>query len=278
MSHECWGEPLMSSMINASSKSSEWCSRRPLVSSSVSVQTLKHVWKFTVDISQVMKLVSPWSEQHQNGVQLERRTCITNFRQRKAHIIRTFNQDEGRINVLDDLKKTPSTSSTWSGYEVVANVISGKAIRLVWSEKENKRRSDPVLWQNPYTNTKFGKSKDNTQTPPKTTQRLQTDLGRSVGVTSDPTGVVKPVYGYPSFPLTANQSGEFIKIWYTNMSSNIKVYQIQIETSTYVTRHSGWWPHTVTPSIDRTLHQFLTITDLDLITEFDFLPNCARFP
>ena len=37
-----------------------------------------------------------------------------------------------------------------------------------------------------------------------------------------------------------------------------------------VTRHSGWWPHTVIPSIDRTLHQFLTITDLDLITEFDF--------
>ena len=34
----------------------------------------------------------------------------------------------------------------------------------------------------------------------------------------------------------------------------------------------------MTPSIDRTLHQFLTITDLDLITEFDFLLNCARFP
>ena len=44
------------------------------------------------------------------------------------------------------------------------------------------------------------------------------------------------------------------------------------------TRHSGWWPYTVTPSIDRTLHQFLTVTDLDLITEFDFLPNCVRFP
>ena len=42
-----------------------------------------------------------------------------------------------------------------------------------------------------------------------------------------------------------------------------------------VTRHSGWWPHTVTPSIDRTLHHFSTVTDLDLITEFDFLPNCA---
>ena len=36
--------------------------------------------------------------------------------------------------------------------------------------------------------------------------------------------------------------------------------------------------YTTTPSIDRTLHQFLTITDLDLITEFDLLPNCARFP
>ena len=45
-----------------------------------------------------------------------------------------------------------------------------------------------------------------------------------------------------------------------------------------VTRHSGWWQHTVTPSIDRTLHQFLTITDLVLITELVFLPNCVRFP
>ena len=44
-----------------------------------------------------------------------------------------------------------------------------------------------------------------------------------------------------------------------------------------VTRHSGWWPNTVTPSIDRTLHQFLTITDLDLITEFDFLPIVQGF-
>ena len=35
---------------------------------------------------------------------------------------------------------------------------------------------------------------------------------------------------------------------------------------------------TVLISIDRTMHQFLTVTDLDLITEFDFLPNCARFP
>ena len=33
----------------------------------------------------------------------------------------------------------------------------------------------------------------------------------------------------------------------------------------------------MTPSIDRTLHQFLAITDLDLITEFDFLPIVQGF-
>ena len=37
-----------------------------------------------------------------------------------------------------------------------------------------------------------------------------------------------------------------------------------------LSRHSGWWPHTVTPSIDKTLHLFWTVPDLDLITGFDF--------
>ena len=53
---------------------------------------------------------------------------------------------------------------------------------------------------------KSNKQRDNTKTPPKTsiTQRLRTDLGRSVGGNnSHPTGVVKPVYGIPTFPLTA---------------------------------------------------------------------------
>ena len=47
-------------------------------------------------------------------------------------------------------------------------------------------------YKTPYTNRKF--ENDNTQTPPKTsiTQRLRTDLGRSFGVTSHPTGAVKP--------------------------------------------------------------------------------------
>ena len=31
-----------------------------------------------------------------------------------------------------------------------------------------------------------------------------------------------------------------------------------------------WWPYTVTPSIDKTLRQFFTVTDVDLITEFVF--------
>ena len=54
--------------------------------------------------------------------------------------------------------------------------------------------------------TENSKSKgQHTQTPPKTsiTQRLWTDLGRSVGVTSNPTVVVKPVYGIPTLPPTA---------------------------------------------------------------------------
>ena len=44
---------------------------------------------------------------------------------------------------------------------------------------------------------------DNTKTPPKTsiTQRLQTNLGRSVN-DSHPSGVVKPVYRFTTFPLT----------------------------------------------------------------------------
>ena len=72
-----------------------------------------------------------------------------------------------------------------------------------------KREKEGDLTQSydktPYTKTEIRKPKDNTQTPPKTsiTQRLRTDLGRSVGVTSHPTGVIKPVYGYPTFPLTA---------------------------------------------------------------------------
>ena len=51
--------------------------------------------------------------------------------------------------------------------------------------KRKRRRSGQVLWQNPLYQQKIRKTKDSTQTPPKTsiTHRLRTDLGRSVGVT-----------------------------------------------------------------------------------------------
>ena len=42
-----------------------------------------------------------------------------------------------------------------------------------------------------------------------------------------------------------------------------------------VKRHSGGWQSTVTFTI---YTNFYPVTDLELITEFDLLPNCARFP
>ena len=53
-------------------------------------------------------------------------------------------------------------------------------------DKRKRKRSDSALWQKPLHRHKNPKSNVSTQrTPPKTsiTQRLQTDLGRSAGVT-----------------------------------------------------------------------------------------------
>ena len=41
-----------------------------------------------------------------------------------------------------------------------------------------------------------------------------------------------------------------------------------------VTRHSGWWPSTVTSSIDQALHQFLTLHVLLFLT---LLPNLTFY-
>ena len=64
------------------------------------------------------------------------------------------------------------------------------------------------IWLSPMTKAptpkeKSKKESDNTKTPPKTsiTQRLQTDF-RTVSWVND-TGIVKPVYGIPTFSLTA---------------------------------------------------------------------------
>ena len=91
----------------------------------------------------------------------------------------------------------------------VENLCEYKSVALCrvqfWSQEKKKE-----IWPSPMTKppipTENSKTKgQHTQTPPKTsiTQRLRTDLGRSVGETSNPTGVVKPVYGIPTFPLTA---------------------------------------------------------------------------
>ena len=63
----------------------------------------------------------------------------------------------------------------------------------VCTKQEKKKEIWPSPMTKPPIQQKIRKPKDNTQTPPKTsiTQRLRTDLGRSVGVTSHPTGVVK---------------------------------------------------------------------------------------
>ena len=55
----------------------------------------------------------------------------------------------------------------------------------------------------PYTNRKFENQRTTHKRHQKLTQRLRTDLRRSVGVTSHLAGVVAPVYGYPTFQLTA---------------------------------------------------------------------------
>ena len=67
-----------------------------------------------------------------------------------------------------------------------------------------------------------------------------------------------------------------LRKFYGRYGDFTKQYEVPLSRMLHDILDDG--PHTVTPSIDRTLHQFLTITDLHLITEFDFLPYFARFP
>ena len=59
-----------------------------------------------------------------------------------------------------------------------------------------------------------------------------------------------------------------LRKFYGRYDDRTKQYEVPL--SRMLHKHSGWWPHTVTPFIDKILHRFLTVTDLDLITEFDF--------
>ena len=69
-----------------------------------------------------------------------------------------------------------------------------------------RKRSDSVLWQKPLHQQKCQKGKVTTQTTPQKrsiTQRLRTDLGRSVGVTIATQLVWFTGFTGPTFPLTA---------------------------------------------------------------------------
>ena len=66
-------------------------------------------------------------------------------------------------------------------------------LSLIVKVKRKRKRSDQVIWQKPLHPQKTPKSNVTTQKT-SITQRLRTDLGRSVGVTTaTPTGVVKSV-------------------------------------------------------------------------------------
>ena len=104
-------------------------------------------------------------------------------------------------------KSTHTNTHAW--WSTLRSCILSSFVEVdttVSEEKEKKKEIWPSPMTKPPIPTENSKTKgQHTQTPPKTsiTQRLRTDLGRSVGVTSNPTGVVKPVYGIPTFPLTA---------------------------------------------------------------------------
>ena len=72
-----------------------------------------------------------------------------------------------------------------------------------WSQEKKKKRSDSDLWRKPLYQQKIRKPMDNTTRHQNV--RLHNDCGPTVSWNnkSNPTVVVKPVYGYPTFPLTA---------------------------------------------------------------------------
>ena len=105
------------------------------------------------------------------------------------------------------LVKDSTFSTVYGWLRLIRSILRASKFsvcKIYWNKEKKKE-----IWPSPMTKppipTENSKTKgQHTQKPPKTsiTQRLRTDLGRSVGVTSNPTGVVKPVYGIPTFPLT----------------------------------------------------------------------------
>ena len=101
--------------------------------------------------------------------------------------------------------------------------------------REKRRRSDPVLWENPLYQQKIRKPKDNTQTQPKTsiTQRLRTDLGRSVGRT-------RQIIRYPATATLRRQQNK----QYSASNRGVGV-QTQQEHHTILTKYEAVHPTAV---------------------------------
>ena len=84
------------------------------------------------------------------------------------------NRNYGRMISIPNFATSKDNSSTSSWYQEIRN-------------KRKRKRSDSVLWQKPLHQQKCQKDKVKTQTMQQkssNTQRLRTDLGRSVGVTT----------------------------------------------------------------------------------------------
>ena len=131
-------------------------------------------------------------------------TCTDNFLYRYTSRYQQLLGTRGGGNVLSNyLVLVDNIVKKWHFCSKISKLR--QYIEVILSKEKKKE-----IWPSPMTKTPIptenSKTKgQHTQTPPKTsiTQQLRTDLGRSVGVTSNPTGVVKPVYGIPTFPLTA---------------------------------------------------------------------------
>ena len=107
----------------------------------------------------------------------------------------------------------PSSTATISSSQTNRSKPCPKTTELVRCQlhvlfklifKRKRKRSDSVLWQKPIYQQKCHKGKVTTQTTPQKssiTQRLQTDLGRSVGVTTATQLVWLTWFTGPTFPL-----------------------------------------------------------------------------
>ena len=166
-------------------------------------------------------------------------------------------------------------------------------------QKGKRKRSDSVLWQKPLHQHKCQKGKSTTQTTPQkssVTQRLRTDWGRSVGVTTATQLVMLTWFTDPTFPLPPmfySEGGSFSNklLWHCYVKEHLRSY---LRKFSYrygdltkqnepripnVTRHSGWWPSTVTSSIDQAFHKFLTLLLIwALLPDLIFFSHCERFP